>query len=134
VPPPEKFELSSTFVHLGLGSIARELPDFAWTEEYLEGYERATAGDGPEGRLVTMSPQATTWTSWERHPAGDELVVQVDGRSILIQDLDDGEHRLELGPGEAVINPKGVWHTADVVEPGTALFITPGVGTEHRPR
>lgn len=132
--PPEKFDLSSTFVHLGLGSVARELPNFSWTPEYLESYERSTASDGPEGRLVTMSPQEATWTTWERHPAGDELVVQLDGRSILIQDLPGGEHRLELAAGEAVINPKGVWHTADVVEPGTALFITPGSGTEHRPR
>ncbi|HXY42618.1 MAG TPA: cupin [Acidimicrobiales bacterium] len=131
---PEKFDLSSTFVHLGLGSSARPLSDFAWTQEYLEGYERATASDGAEGRLVVMSPQAATWTSWERHPAGDELVVQLDGRSTLIQELDSGEHRLELGPGEAVINPKAVWHTVDVLEPGHALFVTPGVGTEHRPR
>ncbi len=131
---PQVFDLSSTFVHLGLGSVARELPGFEWTEAYLSGYETATAGDGPDGRLVTMSPQAETWTQWERHPAGDELVVQLAGRSILIQDLPGGENRLELGPGQAVINPKGVWHTADVVEPGTALFVTPGVGTEHRER
>jgi mannose-6-phosphate isomerase-like protein (cupin superfamily) len=131
---PAAFDLSSTFVHLGLGSVARELPGFAWTAEYLEGYEQETAGDGPDGRLVVMSPQAETWTYWECHPAGDELVVQLDGRSILIQDLPDGHNRIELGPGQAVINPKGVWHTADVVVPGTALFVTPGRGTEHRPR
>jgi quercetin dioxygenase-like cupin family protein len=131
---PEKFDLSSTFVHLGLGSVARELPDFAWTEEYLDSYTRETAGDGAEGRLVTRSPQGVTWTFWERHPAGDELVLQLDGRTILVQDLADGENRLELGPGDAVINPKGVWHTVDVVTPGSALFVTPGTGTEHRPR
>jgi hypothetical protein len=27
-----------------------------------------------------------------------------------------------------------VWHTADVHEPGDAVFITPGRGTENRPR
>jgi hypothetical protein len=27
-----------------------------------------------------------------------------------------------------------VWHTADVHEPGDALFITPGQGTENVPR
>ena len=36
--------------------------------------------------------------------------------------------------GERVLNPPGVWHTADVHEPGDALFITPGEGTEHKPR
>jgi hypothetical protein len=34
----------------------------------------------------------------------------------------------------AVINPPGVWHTATVYEPGQALFITAGRGTETRPR
>jgi mannose-6-phosphate isomerase-like protein (cupin superfamily) len=128
------FDLSKTVVHLGLGATTTDLPDFEWTQEYLEGYERSTAGDGDEGRLVVMSPHDHTWTSWERHPAGEELVVQLSGRSVLIQDLPDGERRLELGPGQAAINPKGVWHTADVVEAGRALFITPGRGTAHRPR
>ena len=42
---------------------------------------------------------------------------------------------MALGPGPgASINPPGVWHTADVHEPGEALFITPGRGTEHEPR
>jgi hypothetical protein len=37
-------------------------------------------------------------------------------------------------PGQATINPKNVWHTVDVIEPGQLLFITPGIGTEHRTR
>ena len=36
--------------------------------------------------------------------------------------------------GEYVINAPGVWHTADVEGSATALFITAGAGTEHRPR
>jgi hypothetical protein len=52
----------------------------------------------------------------------------------LIQEV-DGEHRVvELRPGEAVVNPRNVWHTATVHEPGDALFVTPGRGTENRPR
>jgi hypothetical protein len=42
--------------------------------------------------------------------------------------------RVVLGPGEFAINDPGVWHTADVDAPATALFITAGVGTEVRPR
>jgi hypothetical protein len=41
---------------------------------------------------------------------------------------------VELRAGLAVVNPRGAWHTVDVHEPGLALFITPGRGTEHRPR
>ncbi len=33
-----------------------------------------------------------------------------------------------------MINEPGVWHTADVESTATALFITAGLGTEHRPR
>ena len=38
-----------------------------------------------------------------------------------------------LRAGEAMINPKGTWHRGVVREPGSALFITSGFGTEHRP-
>jgi quercetin dioxygenase-like cupin family protein len=50
-----------------------------------------------------------------------------------VQDLDGAEHVVELRPGQAVINPAGVWHTARVHEPGVALFVTPGRGTEAKP-
>jgi hypothetical protein len=33
-----------------------------------------------------------------------------------------------------MVNPQGVWHTADVQTPGQFMTITPGEGTEHRPR
>jgi hypothetical protein len=58
----------------------------------LARYTSETAADGAEGRMVVMNEQAETWPSWERHPAGDELVLLLEGR------------------------------------------ITPGAGTEHRPR
>jgi hypothetical protein len=41
---------------------------------------------------------------------------------------------MEVGPHEAVINPAGVPHTANVIEAFLALYITPGPGTEHIPR
>ena len=81
-----------------------------------------------------MGRQSESWTFWERHPAGEELVLLLNGRVDLIQDLDGTEHRIELKAGDGVLNPPGVWHTADVHDPGDALFITPGAGTEHRPR
>ena len=39
-----------------------------------------------------------------------------------------------LARGDYAINPPGTWHTADVEGEATALFITAGWGTEHRPR
>jgi quercetin dioxygenase-like cupin family protein len=134
MPESEPFDLHTTHAHLGLGARVDTLPDFRWTPEYLDAYRDRTAPDGNEGRLVVLMQQGESWDSWERHPAGDELVVLLSGRVDLIQEI-DGEHRVvELSPGMAVINPPGVWHTADVHEPGEALFITPGLGTEVRAR
>ena len=129
----DAFNLSDVFIHLGVGSTATPLPDFAWSPEYLAGYQERFAADGAEGRLICVMPQEETWDSWERHPAGDEVVVLLSGRVDLVQDLDGAEHVVELQPGQAVINPAGVWHTARVHEPGVALFVTPGRGTEAKP-
>jgi mannose-6-phosphate isomerase-like protein (cupin superfamily) len=128
------FDLSSTHIHLGLGARATPIPDFQWTPEFLAQYGADFASDGDEGRIVCLFEQNATWDSWERHPAGEEVVVLLSGRVDLIQDLDGEHRRIELRPGEAIVNPAGVWHTADVIEPGQGLFITPGRGTEHRPR
>jgi len=132
--PAASFDLSQVYIHLGLGARAQTLPDFTWSQEYLRRYEADHETDGDEGRLVLIGPEQATWTSWERHPAGDEVVVALSGHQTLIQEIDGQQHRIELRPGQAVINPRGVWHTADVHQPGSALFITPGRGTEHRPR
>jgi hypothetical protein len=131
----EAFDLSSTHIHLGLGSRAIPLPDFQWTPEYLGAMTERFAGDGPEGRLVMMGRSEASWDSWERHPAGQEVVVLLSGSIDLVQREPDGrERRIPMAPGQAVINPVGVWHTADVHAPADALFITPGLGTEHEPR
>ncbi len=127
------FDLARTFVHLGQGSTATPLPDFDWSAEHVEAYRRRFAADGKEGRLVCVTAQDATWDGWERHPAGEEVVVLLSGRVDIVQDLDGGHHVVELRPGQAMVNPVGVWHTARVHEPGLALFITPGDGTEHRP-
>jgi mannose-6-phosphate isomerase-like protein (cupin superfamily) len=131
---PEPFDLSTTFIHLGLGAHATPLPDFEWSPEYLAGYDARFASDGAEGRLVSLMPVTESWSSWERHPAGEEVVVLLSGRADLIQRIDGAERRVALHAGQAVVNPPGVWHTADVHEPGQALFITPGRGTENEPR
>lgn len=130
----EPFDLLSSVIHLGLGATAVPLRDFGWSAEELEAYSDRFAGDGDEGRLVVMGHQDASWTSWERHPAGEEVVVLLSGRAELIQELDGVERRTELVRGRAIVNPPGVWHTCDVHEPGDAFFITPGRGTEHRPR
>jgi hypothetical protein len=125
------FRFDDSILHLGPTS-ATVVRHFGW--DRIGEYAARFAGDGAQGRMVTMGRQVESWTSWERHPAGEELVLLLNGRVDLIQDIDGIEHRIELRGGDGVLNPPGVWHTADVIDPGDALFITPGAGTEHRPR
>lgn len=121
-------------IHLGLGATAIEEPRFTGMEWY-DDYAQRHAGDVDEGRLVSLFRFQENWTSWEMHPAGEEVVCCLQGHMILHQEVPDvGERRYELGPGDYAINPRGAWHTADANEPVVALFITAGKGTTHRPR
>ncbi|WP_285712194.1 cupin [Erythrobacter oryzae] len=126
--------LSERFIHLGLGAKAVEEPPFAGMEWYA-GYGARHAADGAEGRLVSQYTFTESWTSWEMHPAGDEVVICTHGAMVLVQEFGDGRVvTTPLSAGEYAINPAGVWHTADVAESATAIFITAGEGTQHRER
>lgn len=126
--------LDERFFHLGLGAKAVEEPPFAGME-WDEGYVARHAADGAEGRLVSQYTFTESWTSWEMHPAGDEVVICTEGAMVLVQEFPDGRvAQTALVAGEYAINPPGVWHTADVAESATAIFITAGEGTQHRGR
>lgn len=127
--------LFTTPIHLGLGARAEVQPDFTGMAWYAD-YAARTAADGAEGRMVSLYRFTESWDSWEMHPAGEEVVLCVAGSMVLHQEHPDGAvETVTLGPGDYAINPRGVWHTADVASgEATALFITSGLGTEHRPR
>ena len=120
-------------LHLGLGAKAVPQPEFTGMEWYAA-YAERNAADGTEGRLVSLYSFSESWTSWERHPMGDEVVICTAGEITLVQELPDGTEKVALRAGDYAVNPRGVWHTADVAGHATALFITAGLGTEHRPR
>ena len=126
--------LSERFIHLGLGATAEAQPPFDGIAWY-EGYGQRHDGDGAEGRLVSMYTFTESWDSWEMHPVGTEVVLCTAGEMTLHQEHADGTtDRVTIRAGEYAINPPGTWHTADVAGEATAVFITAGLGTEHRPR
>lgn len=127
--------LSEFPIHLGLGARADVEPAFTASMDWYEAYVARHAQDGAEGRLVSLSSFSEPWSAWERHPHGAEVVLCLSGSLQLHQEADDGTlTTITLAAGEYAINPAGVWHTADVSAPATALFITCGLGTEHRER
>ncbi|WKV75426.1 cupin domain-containing protein [Streptomyces sp. PCS3-D2] len=127
-------DLRTTPVHLGLGSRAKPVEGFTWDPEVLQAYSTAVAADGAEGRMVMIFDGDGLGDHWESHPAGDELVVCLSGSVTVTRDVDGVPDRVLLGPGEATINPAGVWHVVDMEGPTSILSITAGLGTDHRPR
>ncbi|HLA32227.1 MAG TPA: cupin domain-containing protein [Pseudomonas sp.] len=95
------------------------------------------AGALPEldqGRLISAFTFSEPWPTWERHPAGEELVMLLSGAALFLLEEAEGERSVELNSlGAYVLVPEGVWHTARTTIATTLLFITPGAGTEHRP-
>lgn len=129
----ESHKLNENWIHLGLGASAHIQSPFTGMEWYGE-YGERYGSDGNEGRLVSMHTFTESWDVWEVHPNGHEVVVCTAGEMTLIQEVDGKEVRVTIGAGDYAINPPGVWHTADIAETATAIFITAGEGTEHKPR
>ncbi|NBC37600.1 cupin [Novosphingobium sp. FSY-8] len=126
-------DLATHPVHLGLNATTMAEPAFtgmAWYADYVQRH----AADGVEGRLVSLHDFDRDWDSWEMHPAGDEVVVCIAGEITLIQQIEGTEHSVTLTAGGYAINPRGVWHTANIAHTAQALFITAGWGTQDRPR
>lgn len=124
-------DIRSTYLHFLDGGRADAIPvsDTFWQELSGGKYPQLD-----EGRLMSAFTFSEPWGMWERHPAGEELVMLLSGTATVVLDEPGGERAVMLSePGAYVLIPPGVWHTARTVAPTTMLFLTPGAGTEHRP-
>src|SRR5262245_47639488 len=118
------FDPLSTFVHLADNGRATALdvtPTFWQTI--------VTRDDIQGGLLVSAYRFTYDWTSWERHPNGDELVIQLEGAVDFVLEEADGERTITLRGRAGIVVPRNVWHTARVREPSVGLFVTRGAGT-----
>lgn len=122
-------DLSQTYLHLGQGLGAREIPV---TPTFWQQIDQRT--DLHPGRLLMQFTFTGDWPTWEMHPAGDEVVIATEGEMTVHLDEPGGVRTVHLAAGQAVVVPRGVWHTADVPARCTALFLTPGDGTQNKPR
>lgn len=126
------YEAVETYVHLGPNGTAvpLQVTTTFWDELASGAFSRL----GP-GRLVSTYDFGEDWATWEKHPAGEELVILLAGAMDLILSMDGREESVSLtSPGQYLIVPRDTWHTANVPQGAVALFITAGEGTQHRPR
>jgi len=70
--------------------------------------------------------------SWECHGGGDELLVVLSGRfRMTLNHAQAPEQVCELEAGDAILIPRGVAHSAQLLTPEIdILFVTPEEGTE----
>jgi hypothetical protein len=128
-------DLNERPIHLGRGASAIVEPRFTGGMDWYQAYGERHPDDGGEGRLVSAFTFDSPWDAWEMHPAGSEVVICTAGSITLHQEKADGSKAsVTLTPGQYAINEPGTWHTADVASSATAVFITAGEGTQHRPR
>ena len=124
-------DLAKTFAVLAPSLAATAVPV---TQDLYERLDREFGGFRGHV-LVALHGFEADWPTWERHPAGDEIVVLLAGRAEFILDRPGGEERVVLArPGQFVIVPRGTWHTARIAEHAEMLFITPGEGTQNEVR
>lgn len=97
-------------------------------------YQRLDAvyGNFEGHELLALHHFDSDWTTWEIHPHGDEVVILLSGNITFVLRLPDGESSVGLSePGNYVIVPHNVWHTARTDTSCSVLFLTPGQGTQN---
>lgn len=122
-------DLKTSYLHLQADRSVRDVPVTPTFWQEIGGRTDLQAG-----RMLMRFDFDGDWPTWEVHPAGDEVVICIAGGMTFFLEQEDGVQQVPLAAGEAVVVPRGVWHTADVPSSASALFLTPGEGTQNRPR
>lgn len=64
-------------------------------------------------------------SEWERHPAGDEIVMVLGGETTLYLLTDQGEQANRLGPGNLLVVPQGTWHRFETPDEVKVFSVSP---------
>jgi quercetin dioxygenase-like cupin family protein len=95
--------------------------------------ERSAVPAFRDGRILSVFDYTSTWTWWERHPAGEEYVHVLAGAVVFHVEDETGRRSVELRAGRGLVVPRGTWHRAEISAPVSMLFLTPTpASTEHR--
>ncbi len=121
------FDLETTYLAVDGKGAVTELPV---TDDFWARIETSPAATRS---LMAVYPVKADWPHWEMHPAGDEVLVLLEGHVDMLLDDGGSQRTAEMQAGTTLIVPAGVWHRALVRAPGRLLALTYGAGTQHRP-
>jgi mannose-6-phosphate isomerase-like protein (cupin superfamily) len=124
IPVGEPFGLSGRIVGL-------ERPSGRAVFVERAGWDRPWRIDGYTVECSTVA--GPPMHGGELHPDADELLYLVSGRIRVLLELEDGAKEAGVGPGQALVIPRGTWHQIVVEEPGQLINVTPGPGGGSRP-
>lgn len=129
------FDLMNTYVTLAPGGAARTVEggDAFWMALGSRTKLPDDVAD-KEARLISAFVVDEDWESWEAHPVGEELVYVISGAIDLVLEMPGGENVVTLKAQTGYLVPRGVFHTANAREKSVVLHVTPGAGTQKRPR
>jgi mannose-6-phosphate isomerase-like protein (cupin superfamily) len=124
-------DILDTYLHVRDGARTEEV---AVSDAFWEDLAVGKHPQLDQGRLMSAFTFSEPWRTWERHPAGEELVMLLSGAATVVLEEGGVERSVHLAkPGSYVLVPTNTWHTARTDVATTMLFLTPGLGTEHRP-
>ena len=120
------FDLERTYLSLdGAGTVV----EHAGGADFWAGIETNST---LQGTLVIVIAGDSDWPHWEMHPAGQEILILLEGELTMLFDAGAGETRHPMAAGTTLIVPAGIWHRALIDRPTRMMAITYGAGTAHR--
>jgi mannose-6-phosphate isomerase-like protein (cupin superfamily) len=69
-------------------------------------------------------------SEWERHEAGDEIVLVLEGTTTVVLLDAEADKHIPLAAGELVVVPKGMWHRFESSKSLKVVSVTPAP-TDH---
>jgi PhnB protein len=85
----------------------------------------------PVNQTTLIVSRASTPSSWERHPGGEEMIYVVEGAAEIVTLTDAGPVRSTVREGSLFVCPQGLWHKTFPRPSVASLYLTPGEGTEN---
>ncbi len=126
----DAFDISRTFVRLDADGGASS---FGVTREVWSAGGAASTYDRVMGTFAFETDEDLHRDQAEMHPAGDEVLVVLEGAITVVLEHESGPEPVHIDAGQAAVVPQGLFHHLEVRTPGRLLFVNSRRDMQHRP-